>query len=891
MGTEGSKCGAGALAREESNRLWFLSSQAAYSEPVPTQPRSRLRYAYSVERSSLADYLSDFTRLGRETAFVEPTGYRVTRSTYRDVADSAYGFARELAARNIQKGDRVILWGPNSAVWVAAFFGCAHRGVIAVPMDYAASPDFVLRVFQQVNARLILCSRDHVLPGIPSLFFEEFHESLNPHSTAPFAPESITREDALEIVFTSGTTAEPKGVVITHGNVLANVAPLEQQIKRYLKYARIVHPLRFLNLLPLSHVFGQFLGMYLPALLRGTVVFQESLKPAEVIKTIRRERVSVLVAVPRMLQSLKEKIERNLEGAGDLESFQQKFAAAKGKHFLRRWWVFRRIHRQFGWKFWSFISGGAALDRESEEFWGRLGFAVIQGYGLTETTSLISVNNPFRVGEGSIGKVIAGREVKLAPDGEILVRGAGVASGYWASGELHSVVGVSDDGWCHTGDIGELDPEGNLFFKGRKKDVIVTPAGMNVYPEDLENALKAQPAVKDSVVIPLAVGGNAEACAVLLLRNQAASDPIDPALAVEAANQALAEYQRMRRWVVWPEEDFPRTSTQKPRRKEIAQAAQKLLSGDTSRAPDVPLSDLISRITKRSLTNPADNASLDADLGLSSLDRVELLSALEDRYQIDLSETRFSAVNTVGDLQRMLKGDLPPRAQYHYPAWTQRWPVTWIRYFVHYLLLRPAVSVLGWPKIQGRENLRGVKGPVLVICNHIGDVDVGFVLTALPARFRHRLATAAGGEALEALRTPPTTRNFFLRVFDRAEWFLGVSLLNIFPLPREAGFRDSFAFAGESVDRGFSILVFPEGRHATDGLMRPFRSGIGLLVKNLGIPVVPMRIDGLFELKRAGRRTARPFQIQVKIGPPIRFDANADPATIAATLQRKVQDL
>jgi long-chain acyl-CoA synthetase len=287
----------------------------------------------------------------------------------------------------------------------------------------------------------------------------------------------------------------------------------------------------------------------------------------------------------------------------------------------------------------------------------------------------------------------------------------------------------------------------------------------------------------------------------------------------------------------------------------------------------------------------ADSASLDADLGLSSLDRVELLSALEDRYQIDLSETSFSAVKSVGDLQRMLKGELPPRALYHYPEWVQRWPVTWIRFLVHYLLLRPAVFVLGWPGIQGRENLRGLNGPVLVICNHIGDVDFGFVLTALPARFRHRLATAAGGEALEALRTPLATRNFFLRIFDRMEWLLGVSLLSLFPLPREAGFRDSFAFAGESVDRGFSILVFPEGRHTTDGNTRPFRSGIGLLVKNLGIPVVPMRIDGLFELKQAGRRVARPYQVKVKIGAPVRFEGDAEPSTIAAALQAKVEEL
>jgi long-chain acyl-CoA synthetase len=217
--------------------------------------------------------------------------------------------------------------------------------------------------------------------------------------------------------------------------------------------------------------------------------------------------------------------------------------------------------------------------------------------------------------------------------------------------------------------------------------------------------------------------------------------------------------------------------------------------------------------------------------------------------------------------------------------------VTWIRFLVHYALLLPSVLVLGWPRIIGRENLHGVNGPVLVVCNHIGDVDVGFILAALPRRLRHKLATAAGGEALEALRTPPASRNFFARMFDRIEWFLGVSLLNIFPLPRDAGFRDSFAFAGESVDRGYSILVFPEGHHTTDGEMRPFRAGVGLLVNDLNIPVVPMRIDELFEVKQAGKRVARPHQIKVQIGRPIKFAPGSNPEDIAEQLKSQIEQL
>ena len=844
------------------------------------------------ERSSVADCLKDFWSHGGDCAYLQRRGYRTERWSYVRVANAAAGFARKLEARGIFKSDRVMLWGENCAEWVAVFFGCALAGVVVVPMDDGAAADFAMRVFDQVEAKLLVGSRRHVHEcaaaglSIASLTLEDLSQTLGPQATAP-PNVAIGNDDVLQIVFTSGTTAEPRGVVITHGNVLANVAPLEREMQRYLKYERLVHPLRFLNLLPLSHVFGQFLGLFLPPLLGGTVIFQDELKPSEVVNTIRREGVSVLVSVPRVLQSLRQKVERDLEDRGEIGKFRRRFQSAEGKHFLRRWWIFRTIRRQFGWKFLAFISGGAALDGETEQFWDRLGYAAIQGYGLTETTSLISVNHPFRLGKGSIGKVLPGRELKLADDGEIMVRGGGVSSGYW-SRDKTGMQSVSDDeGWYRTGDIGTLDEKGNLYFKGRKKEVIVTPAGMKVYPDDLEAVLRRQPQVKDCIVVGIERGGNAEPCAVVITRDDA-----DVEAAVQGANQTLAEYQRMKMFVHWRQEDFPRTSTQKPRRNLIRDVAQsQLLHERENGGESSPLADLIAKVAGRSSGGLRPDTSLDSDLGLSSLDRVELLGALEDRYQVDLSETRLSAVRTVGDLERMLRGETAPGAGYHYPRWTLRWPVNWLRVLVHHLLLRPSIMLLGWPKIEGREHLRDVKGPLLVISNHIGDVDAGFILTALPARFRHRLATATGGEALEALRTPPPGRGLFARIYDRAQWFLGVSLLNLFPLPREAGFRRSFAYAGEAVDRGYSVLVFPEGRHTVDGKMNPFRAGIGLLAANLGIPVLPMRIVGLFEVKHAGRRFAAPWRIRVRIGTPMQFEPRTTPEQIAALLQQAVSSL
>jgi len=846
-----------------------------------------------MEPRSLLAYFENAAKLGEECAYVVPRGYRWERWSYRRLAQAAYRFARELQSRQMGKGDAVLLWSPNCAEWVAAFWGCVLCGVIVVPVDDGASPDFAQRISAQVKTRLVLCPRERapVFGGIPFIDPDDFEPLTFPQSPDPFRPVEIQASDPLEIVFTSGTTSEPKGVVISHANVVGNIAPIEAEMQRYLKYERLVHPIRFLNLLPLSHVFGQFLGMFLPPLLRGTVVFEQTLNPTEVMATIRRERVSVLVAVPRMLESLKQKVDRDLGASGQRENFTRRYQGAAKQHFLRRWWTFRAIRRQFGWKFWAMISGGAALDRETEEFWHRLGYAVIQGYGLTETTSLISLNHPFRTSRGSIGKVLAGRQIKLAEDGEILVRGSGVASGYWSGGELRAVAG--EEGWYRTGDLGELDAEGNLHFRGRKKEVIVTPAGMNVYPEDLEAALRGQKEVRDCQVVGLERGGNAEPCAALILRDRHA----DARAVVARANETLAEYQRMRQWFVWPEEDFPRTSTGKPRRNVIRDAVGASLEGNTGKAADgslrkaSPLAELVARVTGRTPGTLAPDAGLESDLGLSSLERVELLGALEDRYQLDLSETKFAGAATVGDLEKLLQGERGERREFHYPRWTLSWPVTWLRLGAQYLLLRPGVFLLGWPRVIGRDNLRGVRGPVLVIANHIGDVDVGFIQTALPARIRHRLATATGGEALEVLRSPEPGRWWGGRIYDRMQWALGVGLLNLFPLPRQAGFRKSFAYAGEAVDRSYSILVFPEGRHTEDGTLREFRSGVGLLVNNLRIPVVPMRIDGLFEVKKAGKKFAAPGKIQVRIGKPVEFAADRDPAEIARELRKAVETL
>ena len=571
------------------------------------------------------EFFGGFRQHGGEIAYAELLGYRTARWTYARIAETAAQFACELEARGIRPGERVLLWGPNSATWVAAFWGCMLRGVVVVPMDANAAADFARRVVRQVNARLVVGSRQRPLldPSWPALALEELAEAVAHRPREPYTAPELDRRSTLEIIFTSGTMAEPRGVVLTHGNILANLEPLEVEIARYRKYERWFHPLRFLNLVPLSHVFGQFMGLFVPALLPGTAVFSDTLNPADMLRTIRKERVSVLVAVPRLLETLREKLERDLEAEGRGEWLRREMQAAARERFGWHLWRFRRIHRRFGWKFWAFISGGAALPPEVETFWDRLGFAVIQGYGLTETTSLVSVNHPFRLGRGSIGKVLPGREIKLAENGEILVRGESVAAGYWAAGETAPPAGGAEEGegWFRTGDMGEFDAGGNLYFKGRKKAVIVTPEGMNVYPGDLEAALRRQPEVRDCVVVGLERDGNTEPCAVLLLRGP--ESPPEPV--IHRANESLAGYQQMRRWYVWPEQDFPRTNTGKPRINVIAEtvAAHFPAASGGETAPATPfaasggLAEVLARITRRAPAQLSLEAQLEKDLNLS----------------------------------------------------------------------------------------------------------------------------------------------------------------------------------------------------------------------------------------------------------------------------------
>ena len=844
-----------------------------------------------MQRDTLIDFFHDLVNI-RGEFLIYDDGYRRRSYTYADVGRAARGFAARLTAAGLRKGDKVIFWGENRPEWIACYWGCLLDGIVVVPIDYRSSGEFVERVRTLVDARVMLVGEE-VTPQQAGPGCEVWNlADLDWQADGPMPAVPVTRDDLIQIIFTSGATAEPKGVTIRHRNVLANVVPVEREIIKYRHYATPFTPIRFVNLLPLSHMFGQSMATNIPPMVRGTVIFTRSFNPHDIIRLIRTRRVSVLVCVPKILDVLREHVVRAWPEAAE--------PPPAGTSIPARWWRYRRVHRALGLKFWAFVVGAAPLPPDLEEFWRRMGFAVVQGYGLTETAPIVTLNHPFRTSKGSVGTPIGGVEIKIADDGEILVRGENVTSGYFqASGSRPQAPGTSPEarspepaavavdaeGWLHTGDIGERDAQGRVFIKGRKKEMIVTPEGLNVFPEDVERVLNEVPGVRDSAVVGLAEGAEERVHAVLLLDPGGDADAI-----VRAANARLQDHQRIRAASVWPESDLPRTEgTRKLKR---AQIRQWVATG--ARPTQQPQGDTVEALIARfARGRGVTGATTLEELGLSSLERVELMVALEDRFQTRIDEGRFSEAASVGELKKLVEA--PPAAQdaeepVDFPSWNRHPVVGLIRRLSLAIWILPLARVFAHLRITGLEHLKDLRGPVVFASNHQSHMDVPVILAALPGRWRARVAPAMQKEFFKA-HFFPTAYGPRDRFKTTLLYYLAAFYFNAFPLPqREAGARQTLQYIGELTGANWSILIFPEGARADSGQMLAFRGGIGMIGSRLEVPVVPVRIDGVDRILHPTWRMARPGPVRISFGAPLRLRGD-DYADLAAQVEAAVRSL
>jgi long-chain acyl-CoA synthetase len=811
-------------------------------------------------------------------------GYRVRRHSYAEVTRAARGFAGRLIAHGIRKGDKVVLWGENRPEWIACYWGVQLSGAVAVPIDFRSSLDFARRIRDIVGASVVLAG-DDVDPGDMPVWRLA---ALDWDADGPVPPIPIDRDEVAQIVFTSGATADPKGVVIRHRNILANVVPVAREIDRYQKYAIPFKPIRFLNLLPLSHLFGQSMATNIPPLIDGTVVFMRSFNPHDIVRRVREWRISVIVCVPKILEVLKEHAIRIDASAAEPPA---------GLSIPARWWRYRRIHRSFGLKFWAFIVGAAPLGRELEDFWKRLGFVVIQGYGLTETAPIVTLNHPFKTSTGSVGTAIGGVEIKIADDGEILVRGENVSSGYYESGAGNREPGtvnrepgagrtVDAAGWLHTGDIGEKDANGRLFIKGRKKEMIVTPEGLNVFPDDVERVLNQQRGVFESAVVGKTDGSVERVHAVLAL------DPdIDPETVIREANRGLADHQRIRSFSIWKSGPLPRTEgTKKLKRAAIKEWVASGAAPAASPATDDALQALLAKFAG---SRALDGSTSIEGLGLSSLERVELMVALEDQFQTRIDETKFSGAKTLDELRAIVSA-APERADVaepvDFPSWNRKGIVRIIRRLSQATWILPLGRIFAWVRVAGLEHLEGLSGPVVFASNHQSHFDVPVILMALPGAWRARIAPAALKEFFKAHFFPEgfSARQVFT---NRLNYYLAAFFFNIFPLPqREAGARQTLRYIGEVAGDGYSVLIFPEGVRSASGDIKPFKPGIGMIGSRLGLPIVPVRIDGADRVLHTSWKWPRPGPVSVTIGRPMRLSGD-NYADLARQVEQAVRDL
>jgi long-chain acyl-CoA synthetase len=895
-------------------------------------------------------------RFADRPAYLWREGVRWRRRSYAEVHAGVLAAAAALRAAGLGRGDPILIQGPDEPDWIEALLATFLAGGVAVPLEASTADDFRGKVAATVEARLLVASPDIAPPaGVRRIDLGSWRTSGASGAVARVVgagagaavagatppDDAAAPVERAEIVFTSGTTGEPKGVVLTHDNLASDFAPFEEAYRRYERWIEPLGIFNTLSTLPLSHMFGQALNVFLP-LYMGLTVALVPPRPRDILDASKRLRAWALFSVPRLLELLAAEVRREAGNAAAQARLDERLARGASKPFWAQRLTVPVVRRTLGWRFTAVVSGGAALADPVREFWERTGVLVIQGYGLTETAPIVSVSNPFRRGRGNVGRPLRGQEVRLGPDGEIQVRGANVTAGYYGHEADPSTSVGPDDGWFGTGDVGEIDAEGRIAIKGRIKDVIVTPEGENVYASDVEAAFQSLSGVRDVAVfgVPHATGEHVHAA---LLLNPSA----DAAEIVRTANAKLLPKQKVRDWTVWPEADLPRTSTGKVKR--AALRAQVISGGGGGGAPGgaggagAPAAArdvrrLIARVARQQEDRIQEDARLVEDLGLASLDLVEVAAALEQEFGLTLAEDRMAGI-TVGELEAIARdaisgvpaagrtidarpavaapqgsgtapgtgapeaptgplteavaeatGAVRIRGSLRMPRWARSWPAHFNRRWIEEGLQRPIVYVYGRPEIEGRERLAGAKPPYLFVANHHSYFDTALLRSTLPLPVRGRIAPAM---------TTRYHRVFFGEVPGTLGRYLVESLqarltaffFNAFPLPETAGFRRSLVYAGELMDAGFSILIFPEGRHIPEGTMDRFRGGIGVFARDLRAPIVPVHLTGTHFVLPDERYWPHFARTRIVYGDPLEVPPDADPQEITRRLEAAVRDL
>ncbi|GHO43769.1 AMP-dependent synthetase/ligase [Ktedonospora formicarum] len=477
--------------------------------------------------------------------------------SYYQVRERVHQFAGYLQGQEVQKGERILIWSASRADWLIAYFAAVLLGLVVVPVDVNSKEDFIARLIEKTEARFLITTRkQHATLQHISLPFIDIDQLPQGSFMADRLP-AISKDDLAQLVFTSGTTGQPKGVMLSHSNIVSNA-------KASVEAVDIRRGDRALSILPLSHMLELTIDVAIFHI-GACVIYARTLSPDTLFKLFTSQRITCMVLVPQALQLFMNGIDREVRRQKKEKIWERLHTIAARLPFSLRRYLFGTIHQKLGGHFRFFVSGGAYLPPVLGRRWENMGVRVLQGYGTTECSPVVSVNRTHDHNMESTGLPLPGVEVRIAPDKEILVRGPNVTLGYWHNEDATKA--AFDGEWYRTGDLGLLDAKGGLYIKGRKKNLIVLANGMNVFPEDLENILLENKNLKDAVVMGLGRDEHdPQVHAILLMEHP---DQATAKAAIQQANKRLAAHQQIRGFTIWPEEDFPRTHTLKVKRQDM----------------------------------------------------------------------------------------------------------------------------------------------------------------------------------------------------------------------------------------------------------------------------------------------------------------------------------
>ncbi|MGC6509000.1 MAG: AMP-binding protein [Myxococcota bacterium] len=794
-----------------------------------------------------------------------------SRLSYRELQQGAHTIALKLQKSGLKVGDRVMLSGQNHPCWPVAYFGILFAGGVAVPMDVEFTPAQALNVELSSEAKIgIFDSKAtsnfaHVLEST-NFDLESICQPVE-NAKSQLEPVEITGDSLASILYTSGTTGSPKGVMLTHGNFTAMLGSLG-------KIFPLTSEDRILSVLPLHHTFEFSCGLLLPLSLGAQIIYLDEITGERLSHGLKAGQVTGMIGVPALWQLLERRIQSQVKEQGELFEAIVDSAMALNRQLgksakldLGRL-LFAPIHGRLGGNIRFLVSGGAALPTETQQFYNGLGLFLTEGYGLTEAAPVLTVANGAPGAKvGTVGKSIPGITVKIKdPDekgiGEVLAKGPNVMQGYFNNEDATNAA-FDNDGWLKTGDMGKLDSKGRLVLVGRAKEVVVTAAGENIYLDDVETTIGSIRFIKEYVLVGLTDPRGGERLGMLaVIDDESTLDRSQlETNARDAIKKAISELPSFQRPAVWHivDADLPRTRTRKIQRGESKIILERIIAAtpQSSKKSDISssIAEAIASVTGTVVTEIHTGSHIRDDLGLDSLMAVELSSALAalgkgrpDPDDISKCETVSDLIRLVGDKPMLVDVEDEVRESRQFPEW----------------LAQPLKSALGTAQqnfysralqteVIGQENIP-TNRQLIVVSNHCSHLDMGLVKHALGSYGKKMVALAA--------------KDYF---FEGNPWVVAYfdQMTNLQPIDRKRGYRASLTQAIDIVDNGHVVLLFPEGTRRQDGSIGDFKPLVGDLSLRTNVDILPMYLDGTFEALPKGAIVPRGRTVKVHVGPPL----------------------